>query len=180
MLESPIAQPTGTAATPFRPSTRTGTAGGREPAQREAQPADASNGKPKQRISKTIVNFVLDTLLLALVVALLWIAAVLRFVFPSPTVSAGWKLWGYDYDAWSNFEFALVAVFGLAILLHVMLHWSWVCGVLVSRVLRRAGPKQTLDEGQQTLLGVGLLIVVVNVIGALIGLAYLTIQGPVG
>jgi hypothetical protein len=142
--------------------------------------AAAASGRRKQRISKTIVNFVLDTLLLVLVITLLFMAAVLRFVFPAPTLSAGWTLWGYGYDAWSNFEFVLVAVFGLAILLHVMLHWAWVCGVLVSKVLRRAGPNQMLDEGQQTLLGVGLLIVVVNILGGLIGLAYLTIQSPAG
>jgi len=136
--------------------------------------------KPKRQISKTLVNFVLDTLLLALVVTLLFIAAVLRFVFPAPTVSAGWMLWSYDYDAWSNLEFALVAVFGLAILLHVMLHWSWVCAVLVNKVLRRAGSSKTLDDGQQTLWGVGLLIAVVNLLGMSVGLAYLMIQRPVG
>jgi hypothetical protein len=129
------------------------------------------------RISKTMVNFVLDASLLAVAVAVLFNAAVLRFVFPAPSRSAGWTLWGYGYDAWANFQFALVALFGLAILLHVMLHWSWVCGVVVTRVLRNDS-KSRVDEGVQTLWGVGLLIVVVNVIGLLVGLAYLMIRSP--
>ena len=174
-----MAQPAAAEAIPPRSLKTTSLSAGSDLG-RGAVRASAANGKPKQRISKTIVNFVLDTLLLVLVVTLLLIAAVLRFVFPAPTLSAGWKLWGYGYDAWSNFEFALVALFGLAILLHVMLHWAWVCGVLASKVFRRAGSKQSLDEGQQTLLGVGLLIVVVNILGALVGLAYLTIQSPAG
>jgi hypothetical protein len=124
------------------------------------------------------VNFAVDATLLVLVVSLLFTATVLRFVFPAPTASAGWMLWGRGYDAWANFQFALVSVLGLAILLHVMLHWSWVCGVIVTKLLRRSGARNTLDEGQQTLWGVGMLIVVVNILGLLIGLAYLTIQRP--
>jgi len=177
MTKIPDTQPAVTEASSSHPLESTGWSSGRTPG-RAALKANALKGKPKQRISKTIVNFVLDAMLLALAVMLLFIAAVLRFVFPAPTMSAGWKLWGYGYDAWSNLEFALVAVFGLAILLHIMLHWAWVCGVLLSKVLPRSSARQTLDEGQQTLLGVGLLIVVVNLLGALVGLAYLTIQNP--
>jgi hypothetical protein len=132
------------------------------------------------RVSKTIVNFVVDASLLVLVVVLLFTAAVLRFVFPSPSTSAGWTLWGRGYDAWANFQFALVSVIGLAILLHVMLHWSWVCGVVATKLLRRAGAKQNLDDGQQTLWGVGMLIVVVNILGLLVGLAYLMVRAPGG
>ncbi len=138
----------------------------------------ARSGGP--RVSKTIVNFAVDTSLLALVVLMLFTAAVLRFVFPAPSTSAGWTLWGRGYDAWANFQFALVAVIGLAILLHVMLHWPWVCGVVVTKLLRRTGAGQKLDDGQQTLRGVGMLIVVMNILGLLVGLAYLTIRGPGG
>jgi hypothetical protein len=127
-----------------------------------------------------VVNFAVDASLLVLVVLLLFTAAVLRFVFPAPSTSARWTLWGSGYDAWANFQFALVAVIGLAILLHVMLHWSWVCGVVATKLLRRTGARQNLDDGQQTLWGVGMLIVVVNILGLLVGLAYLTIRGPGG
>lgn len=126
------------------------------------------------------MNFFVDAALLTLVVSLLFTAAVLRFVFPAPSTSGGWTLWGYGYDAWSNFQFATVTVIGLAIVLHVMLHWSWVCGVVVTKLLGRSGARQNLDDGQQTLWGVGMLIVVVNILGLLVGLAYLTIRGPAG
>ncbi len=140
-------------------------------------PAPAASRQPPL-VSKTMVNFLLDSLLLVLAVLLLFSAAVLRFVFPAPTASAGWTLWGYGYDAWANLQFVLVTVFGAAVVVHVMLHWSWVCAVAVNKLLRRTGPGTRPDDGQQTLWGVGMLIVVVNVLGILIGLAYLTIQGP--
>lgn len=61
-----------------------------------------------------------------------------------------------------------------------LLHWSWVCVVVVTKLLRRAGAGQKIDDGQQTLWGVGMLIVVVNIVGLLAGLAYLMVRGPGG
>ena len=151
----------------------------RTASQRNKGASESAARRSPPRVSKTIVNFAVDASLLVLVLSLLFTAAVLRFVFPVPSASAGWTLWGRGYDAWANFQFALVSVLGLAILLHVMLHWSWVCGVIVTKLLRRSGAKNTLDEGQQTLWGVGMLIVVVNILGLMIGLAYLMVQSPV-
>jgi hypothetical protein len=132
----------------------------------------------RERVSRTTVNLIVDAVLLVLVVLLLFTAAVLRFVFPAPSAAAGWTLWGQGYDAWAAMQFVLTSIIGLSILLHVMLHWSWVCGAVLSKILRRRGRLVRLDEGQQTLWGVGLLIAVVNFLGLLVGLAYLTIQPP--
>ncbi len=60
------------------------------------------------------------------------------------------------------------------ILVHVMLHWSWVCNVIASAL---AG-KGRVDEGMQTIYGVGLLIVLLNVVGITVAAAVLTIRAP--
>ena len=44
---------------------------------------------PKQ-ISKTIINFWLDLLLLTVFLLLCWISVVVRYVFPAATESEGW------------------------------------------------------------------------------------------
>lgn len=129
-------------------------------------------------MSRTMFNFVLDAVLLVMSVSLLFTAAVLRVVFPAPSVAAGWTLWGANYDAWANLQFGLVSIMGLSILLHVMMHWSWVVGVLITRVLGRPAKEAKADSGMQTVWGVALLIVIVNLLGALVGLAYLMIQAP--
>lgn len=147
------------------------------PTQRASKRVDRATEPRRPWMSKTVVNFILDAGLLVFMVLMLFTAAALRFVFPAPTLAAGWTLWGFNYDAWANFQFVLVALFGLAILLHVMLHWAWVCSVFATKVLR--GRSARPDEGMQTIWGVGLLIVVVNVIGLLLGLAYLMVQAPV-
>ena len=126
-------------------------------------------------MSRTMVNLVLDTTLLVTFIALVWCSVVLRFVFPPGPNANGWTLWSFDYDQWSGIQFGLVAVLTLGFLVHVMLHWSWVCGVLASRLSR---DKKKVDEGIQTLYGVGLLIVLLSAIGVGVGAAVLSIHSP--
>lgn len=133
-----------------------------------------------KKISKTAVNFWLDALLLVLFVVLCWSSLIVRYVFPPGPQSQGWQLWGWDYMQWSDFQFAALCLLALGILIHVMLHWSWVCGVVASRVRQRQGASAAgkKDDGSRTLWGVGLLIMVCNVIGLGVAAAVLTVQGP--
>ena len=89
--------------------------------------------------------------------------------------AAGWRLWNLAYNGWASLQFALVAALALGILVHVMLHWSWVCGVAKRRSPNK---KKKPDEGTQTLYGVGLLIVIANVLGLAIAAAALSIERP--
>jgi len=128
---------------------------------------------------RTLINFWLDVALLLVFLAGLWCSFVVRFVFPAATLADGWSLWGWTYDHWADFQFVLICLFAMAVLIHVMLHWTWVCGVLTSRLLRRrGGPRRTWTDGVRTLYGVGLIVVIVNVLGVAFAAAMLTVQGP--
>lgn len=129
-------------------------------------------------MTRTTLNFVIDLLLLLLFIAVLFVSVVVRFVFPSGIEAQGWLLWGLNLGGWSNLQFGLLAVFTFVVILHVMLHWSWVCGVIASWLARDDGKKVKLDDGTQTLYGVGLLIVILHVLGLSIAAAALTIQAP--
>ena len=127
-------------------------------------------------MSRTSINFLLDALLLTAFAVLVWSGMIVRFVFPPGPDARGWFLWGLAYDQWQTIQFAMVAVLALGILIHLMLHWSWVCGVITTRLAR--DKKTKLDDGIQTLYGVGLLIVVFNLLGLAIAAAALSIQAP--
>lgn len=127
-------------------------------------------------MSRTSLNFLLDTTLLAAFSCLIFSAVVLRFVFPPGPDAKGWLLWGLNYNQWSSIQFGAVALMALGILLHVMLHWNWVCGVVMTRLSR--DKKAKLDEGTQTIYGVGLLIVLFNLLGLAIAAAAVTIRPP--
>lgn len=127
-------------------------------------------------MSRTLINFFLDSLLLLITLGVAWSTCVLKFIFPRATHAAGWTLWGLDYNAWSDVQVGLLGLILLAILVHIMLHWSWVCGVIATRLLRRGGK---VDDGIQTLYGVGTLIAFVLATTGLLIAAELMIRPPV-
>lgn len=128
--------------------------------------------------TRAAVNFLLDAVLLCGLLLLVWVTAVLRLLFPQPTAADGWTLWGYSYNQWAGVQFALLAGFAALILLHVMLHWSWVCGLVASRLSRLRGRSVRLDDGGRTLYGVATLIVILHLLAAAFAAAALSIRAP--
>ncbi len=122
----------------------------------------------------TLINFWLDVALLILFLVQAWIFAVLRLVFPR---GAGpeWKLWNITALEWSETLCNVFCVFAFAILLHVMFHWSWICGVISTRFLRR---KPGQDDGTLTLLGVCLIVGLLHLFMGGILLAMVGLVGP--
>lgn len=153
-------------------------------AQQESKPPKtAARTKPAagasaSGISRTAINFLLDSVLLVLFLLLAWTNVVLRFVFPRANDVSGWTLWGRSYDDWTAIQFNLFCAFGFAVLLHVMLHWSWICGVIGSRLSRWRGRTARIDDASQTIYGVAFLIGVLNVVGLAIAAAALMIRAP--
>ena len=126
-------------------------------------------------MNRTLINFILNVILLVAFLAVFWTTTVLHFVFPPGPNALGWTLWGASYVEWRGVQFALVASLAMGILLHVMLHWSWVCGVISTKLFRTKGRP---DEGLQTVYGVATLIVLLLLLGGTAAAAFLTIRRP--
>ncbi|MFO0914315.1 MAG: hypothetical protein U0795_15250 [Pirellulales bacterium] len=132
-------------------------------------------------ISRTTVNYWLDFALLVVFLLLWFSTLVLRFVFPPGAYASGCTLWGWDYGHWLSFQFGVLVVFSLGVLLHLMLHWTWVCSVTVKLMSGdgKAGKKVALpDDGMRTLYGVIVLIVALHVVGLAALAARVTIDIP--
>lgn len=114
----------------------------------------------------TIINFWLDVLLAALFLIQAWMFAVIHYAFPRGA-GAEWRIWGGSPLDWSESLLAVFCVFAFAVVLHVMLHWEWICGVIAARIL---GGKASRDDGSHTLIGVALLIGLIHIVivGALL------------
>src|SRR6478752_1878098 len=110
-----------------------------------------------RKISRTDINFLLDGVLLLLFVMLCSCSAILEFVFPPATRAEGWLLWSKSYNEWSRIQFGILSLLAVAVLLHIMLHWSWVCGVVESRIGEKSKRKVANDDPNRTLWGVGVL-----------------------
>lgn len=127
------------------------------------------------RISRTLVNFWLDGLLGLIFVKLCLTAVILQFVFPPGVAARGAALWGMTYGQWCSLQFGLLAALGLGVLLHVMLHWTWICSVLSKRILKQ---KEVPDNGIRTLYGVGLMICLLLLGATIVGIAQWMIVLP--
>jgi hypothetical protein len=115
---------------------------------------------------KTVINFWLDVGLAVLFLMQAGLIAVLAVVFPPGR--PGWTIWGATQADWMQTLLAVSGLFAIAVVLHVMLHWSWVCGTVATKLLGRKAGK---DDGTQTLIGVGFLIVVLHLLGAFVFVA---------
>lgn len=127
-------------------------------------------------MSRTTINFLLDAGLGLVFLMLVACAVVVQYVFPPSLSAQGWTLLGWSIEEWQSMEFALICVLAVGLVIHVMLHWSWVCGVVASRLSTAA--RGTADNGIRTIYGVGLLIVVFNLVGFAVAIAAWLIRGP--
>ena len=131
------------------------------------------------RLNRAAINFLVDCLLLVVLVSVLALSAMVEFVFPSGTKAAGWALWGLGYDGWSRVRAAALGFFVLCVLLHLILHWTWICGFVVSRFARRPGQSTKLPpDGIRTLYGVSLLIGILTLICTFVGIAKFAVVAP--
>ncbi|MBS0260860.1 MAG: hypothetical protein JSS02_02800 [Planctomycetes bacterium] len=130
---------------------------------------------PRRRLSMSLINFWLDASLLVTIGFIGWVSVVMRVVFPAPTHSEGWTLWGMSFDRWHDLQFGSICFCALVILLHIMLHWNWVCNVIAAQVLRL---KSRPDDGMQTVYGVATMIGFLGLILAGLIAAVLTVKSP--
>lgn len=116
--------------------------------------------------------------MLLVLVALIAVSVIVRYVFPAGAAAHGARLWGGAYADWQTAQFAILCVLTLGVLVHLMLHWNWVCSFAATRWARWRGRAAKVDEGSQTLVGVGLLIALVTLVGLLVAAATLAIELP--
>ncbi|MBL8817383.1 MAG: DUF4405 domain-containing protein [Planctomyces sp.] len=150
----------------------------RRPAKREAVEDELSTHDTSEehgRMSMSEINFWLDALLMVIFIALGIAAVIVQFVFPPGVAAKGWTLWGMSYGQWCSIEFGLVSLLGVGVLVHVMLHWTWVCSVISRRMLHQ---KEIPDDGIRTVYGVGLLIAILLTSASFVVAAMFSISEP--
>lgn len=129
-------------------------------------------------MSRSAWNFLVDAALGTLLLTLLAVSSVVYFVFPAASAAGGWTVWGLPYDSWSRLQmWAMIALATMA-LIHLILHWTWVSGFVVTRLARIRGGKVVLNQSANTLYGVGLLIAALSALGLFILAAHFGASGP--
>jgi len=116
---------------------------------------------------KSTINFVVDLISLLAIFALVATGLIIRFVLPPGTGGrhgeGGLMLWGLGRHAWGDLHFWTSVVLAALLVLHVALHWTWVCAM--TRRLVRGTQAEPLDARTRHAYGVGFLSAVVIVFG---------------
>lgn len=144
------------------------------PAKMESSGA-AHGPQAVRRLSRTLINLWLDVALLINFLGLGIVSVLLQFVFPPGIAAGGWSLWGLNFSQWQSLQFGMLSLLTVGIVVHLMLHWTWVCSVVARNVF---GQTEVPDEGLQTIYGVILLIAVLLTGAVVTGLATVTIRMP--
>ncbi|MBX3396967.1 MAG: DUF4405 domain-containing protein [Phycisphaerae bacterium] len=153
---------------------------------KSATPSDSREptreaGRPGRKLSSSAINFILDGVMLIAFMVVLIAAAIVQFILPEPASAADTTLWGLTYTGWIKILSGTIAVFAVLVLIHLILHWNWVCGFVTSRLSKALGRRVALTESTRTLWGVALLIVVLTLMGIVIAAAeFCVIRSPGG
>lgn len=82
---------------------------------------------------RSTLNYIVDALTLLLILAMTATGLILRFVLPPGSGGRGGGnarvLWESSRHEWGDIHFWLAAGLGVIILVHIALHWAWVCGI---------------------------------------------------
>lgn len=123
------------------------------------------------RWSKPATNFAVDATALFVFLCLLWTRFLTFLVVPPTSTGQAWRLWGGTHADWDRLNFWLTVLFVLVILLHLILHWTWITHFIRHRLTRRQSEKTPLASGIQTIYGVAFMIGVFTVLGGLLAIA---------
>lgn len=106
------------------------------------------------------------------------ISVAIPVVFPTGSQAAGWTLWGLDYDQWRRIQMGSLGAFAVGVLVHLILHWTWVCNFVGARWPWRRGPFKSPNESMKTVYGVILLVVFLTLLAAFVAVAQFAVRAP--
>lgn len=121
---------------------------------------------------RNILNFVVDVVTLLTMLAMILTGLLIKFTLPPRRATGPHRtLWGWDRHDWGDFHFWTAVALGALLLVHVALHWKWVCAT-VADIVKRGRDKTPVMPGRiRNLYGVGFLAVIAAIIGGFLWLA---------
>jgi hypothetical protein len=102
------------------------------------------------------LNFLIDVLTFLVFFAKVWTGLLIHYILP-PGGGRGYALtlWGMNRHDYGNIHFYLALAMVALIIMHIWLHWPWVCSIL-SNLFGTSQPKRN----RRTLYGAILLLVI--------------------
>lgn len=114
-------------------------------------------------MKRTWLNFVIDGVTAAVALGIVWTGLLLYFVLPPGSGRQGTALAGMTRHEWGDWHLYLALTGLTLVVVHVVLHWPWVC-VMVCRCLPGWSGGQP-NRWRRTLAGILAVGVIAGVLG---------------
>ncbi len=127
---------------------------------------------------RSTFNFAIDLVTLLVMLAMISTGLIIRFVLPPGTggrEGGGLRLWNWGRHDWGDLHFWLAVSLGALLILHVAMHWSWVCGLLRRRRSAPPGISRPVSHAARNVSGVSFLVLLAAGMAALVWTAQLDV-----
>jgi hypothetical protein len=130
------------------------------------------SSSPRRGVSRNVVNFVIDSFTLLAMLAMVATGLLMRFVLPPGSRGGrGLGLWGLTRHDWGDVHFWLSVALGGLLVIHLLLHWTWVCTVVNTWLHPDRARRPAVSAARRCVLGVGFILVLAAVLVGFLGIA---------
>jgi len=112
-------------------------------------------------MKRNMLNLLIDALTALAGLGLLWTGLLIYFILPAGSGKHGLAVWGMGRHDWGDIHFWLAVTCLALVVLHVALHWTWVC----TMVLRIVGDPGKSSASKRNIAGLLACIILVGLIG---------------
>jgi hypothetical protein len=119
---------------------------------------------------RIVFNFLIDFVSFVGVLGMITTGLVVRYILPAG--SGGFRhrvdrtLWSLSRHQWGELHFWVAAVLGALLVVHVALHWSWICHFVRQWIHGREHARSPIKPWVRHLYGIGFLLLVAGCIAA--------------
>jgi hypothetical protein len=123
-------------------------------------------------VRKNTLNFIIDCIAAVTMLTMISTGLLLYFILPPGSRGGhGLLFWGLDRHEWGDIHFWSAVALIVLMVLHVLLHWKWVCLTVYSWVNPEGFPQKKLTPRRRNLYGLGFFVLVVLLVGGFLTLA---------
>ncbi len=135
---------------------------------------------PRCGVRIRAVNLVTDAVTFLVALAMAATGLLLKFVLPpgSGQGGRGMQLWGFSRHEWGDVHLRLAVIMGALFILHVALHWNWLCATVGRCFTINNAPPGRASARQHAAYGAAFLVAVTALLFGFVWIARIGATRP--
>lgn len=131
-------------------------------------------------MKRNTLNYLVDAATALAVIGLVATGLIIRLVLP-PGSGERRTLWGLGRHDWGDVHYWIVIAGGVLLMVHLALHWQWICTVTLGLLGRRAGGAgERPPRALRNLTGVLMVVLTVGVFWGFVEISRRAVDETIG